>query len=57
MPWKVSSEMNERLRFVARLLEGETVTDLCVEFAISRQNFRRISVRMPKLSSFSPSRI
>ena len=29
--------MEERLRFVARLLEGETMTDLCREFGISRK--------------------
>ena len=28
MPWKVSSEMDERLRFIARLLEGEAMADL-----------------------------
>ena len=27
MPWKESSVMDERLRFVARLLEGEAMTD------------------------------
>jgi hypothetical protein len=27
MPWKASSVMEERLRFVARLLDGETMTD------------------------------
>jgi hypothetical protein len=26
MPWKVSSVMEERLRFVARLLEGEEMS-------------------------------
>ena len=29
MPWKESSVMDERLRFIARLLEGEAMTDLC----------------------------
>jgi hypothetical protein len=29
MPWKASSVMDERLRFVARLLDGEAMTD-CV---------------------------
>ena len=29
MPWKESSVMDERLRFVARLLEGEPMTDVC----------------------------
>ena len=37
MPWKDCSVMEERLRFVARLLEGETMTDLCREFGISRK--------------------
>jgi hypothetical protein len=35
MPWKESSVMEERLRFVGRLLEGEAMTDLCREFGIS----------------------
>jgi transposase InsO family protein len=37
MPWKESSVMEERLRFVARLLDGEAMTDLCREFGISRK--------------------
>ena len=37
MPWKDCPVMEERLRFVARLLEGETMTDLCREFGISRK--------------------
>jgi hypothetical protein len=32
MPWKASSVMNERVRFVARLLGGESITDVCREF-------------------------
>jgi transposase len=42
MPWKVSSEMDERLRFIARLLEGEAMTDLCIEFGISRKTGYKI---------------
>ena len=45
MPWKVSSEMDERLRFIARLLEGEAMTDLCIEFAISRKTGYKIFER------------
>lgn len=45
MPWKVSSEMDERLRFIARLLEGEAMTDLCVEFGISRKTGYKIYER------------
>lgn len=37
MPWKESSVMDERLRFVARLLEGETMSDVCRAFGISRK--------------------
>ncbi len=37
MPWKESSVMEERLRFVARLLEGERMSDVCREFGISRK--------------------
>ncbi len=28
MPWKVSSVMDERVRFVARVLEGEAMSDV-----------------------------
>src|SRR3979490_2818918 len=37
MPWKASSVMEERLRFVPRLLEGEAMTDVCREFGVSRK--------------------
>ncbi len=37
MPWKACSAMEERLRFVARLLDGEAMTDVCREFGISRK--------------------
>ena len=36
MPWKECKPMDERLRFIARLLEGEKMTFLCREFGISR---------------------
>src|ERR1700730_12793420 len=42
MPWKVSSVMEERLCFVARLLEGEALTDVCREFGISRKTGYKI---------------
>jgi transposase len=37
MPWKESSVMDERLRFVARLLDGEPMTQVCRDFGISRK--------------------
>jgi len=37
MPWKESNAMEERLRFVARLLDGEKMAPLRREFGISRK--------------------
>lgn len=42
MPWRESSVMEERLRFVARRLEGECMSDLCREFGISRKTGYKI---------------
>src|SRR5438445_5162990 len=42
MPWKESSVMEERLRFVGRLLDGEAMTDVCREFGISRKTGYKI---------------
>jgi transposase len=45
MPWKASSVMEERLRFVARLLDGEAMTEVCREFGISRKTGYKIFER------------
>ena len=37
MAWKRCNLMEERLRFVARALEGESMSSLCREFGISRK--------------------
>lgn len=37
MPWKALSKTDERMRFVARLMEGEKMAVLCREFDISRE--------------------
>src|SRR5215472_10178832 len=42
MPWKESSVMDERLRFVARLLDGEPMTQVCRDFGISRKTGYKI---------------
>jgi putative transposase len=42
MPWKECHVMDERLRFVARLLDGERMTTLCTEFGISRKTGYKI---------------
>lgn len=42
MPWRECSVMEERLRFVARLLEGEGMSEVCREFGISRKTGYKI---------------
>jgi len=42
MPWRASSVMVERLRFVARFLDGEAMSDVCREFGISRNTGYKI---------------
>lgn len=42
MPWRECNRMDERLRFVARLLEGEKMTVVCREFGISRKTGYKI---------------
>ena len=37
MPWKESNLMDERIKFVSRLLDGEKMADICREFGISRK--------------------
>ena len=45
MPWQECRKVDERLRFVARLLEGEKMAVLCREFDISRQTGYKIYTR------------
>ena len=45
MPWRECYKMDERLRFVARLLEGEKMAGLCREFDISRKTGYKIFQR------------
>ena len=42
MPWKECHVVDERLRFVARLLDGEKMTTVCAEFGISRKTGYKI---------------
>src|SRR6266446_4592131 len=42
MPWKERSVMDERLRFVARLLDGEAMSEVCRAFGISRKTGYKI---------------
>ena len=45
MPWKECNRMDERLRFVARVLDGEKMAAVCREFGISRKTGYKIFQR------------
>jgi transposase len=45
MPWKECSVMDQRLQFIAKLLGGEAMTDVCREFGISRKTGYKIFSR------------
>jgi putative transposase len=42
MPWRECHVVDERLRFIARLLDGERMTELCEEFGVSRKTGYKI---------------
>lgn len=42
MTWKECKIMDERLKFVARILAGEKIAPLCREFGISRKTGHKI---------------
>ncbi len=35
MPWKEQSVMDERMKFVAKLLDGESMSNVCREFGFA----------------------
>ena len=37
MPWMECSKMDEKVKFIARLMDGEKMAPLCREFNISRK--------------------
>jgi len=45
MPWQECRKMDERMRFVARLLDGEKMAVLCREFDVSRKTGYKIFSR------------
>ena len=42
MPWKETCVLNEKTKFIARLLDGEKMTHLCDEYGISRKTGYKI---------------
>jgi len=45
MPWKVSTNMDEKVKFIGRVLDGEKISELCEEFRISRKTGYKIFER------------
>lgn len=49
MPWKEKRPMDLRMEFMARLHRGERMTDLCVEYGISRKTGHKLKNRYDAL--------
>jgi len=45
VPWKECHVMEERVKFIARMLDGEAMSRLCEEFSISRKTGYKILKR------------
>jgi transposase InsO family protein len=45
MPWKESHRVSERMDFITRLRAGERMTDLCIEYGISRKTGHKLKKR------------
>jgi len=42
MPWRECNKMDEKIKFVARYMDGEKIAVLCREFEISRSTGHKI---------------
>ena len=51
MAWRESSKMEEKLIFIARYLEGESITSLCKEFSVSRTTGHNLIKRYREMGS------
>lgn len=51
MPWKGKSRVDLRMEFMARLNRGERMTDLCVEYGISRKTGHKLKNRYEELGA------
>ena len=51
MPWKECSAMDQRLPFVAKLLDGESMSDACREFGIPARSATRSSIGTRRAAS------
>ena len=49
MPWKATSPLDLRLEMMNRLATGERMTDLCVEYGISRKTAQKFKARFESM--------
>lgn len=49
MPWNGRTPVDLRLEFIARLNNGERMTDLCVEYGVSRKTGHKLKARYEEL--------
>ncbi len=49
MPWKSKTPVDLRIEFMTRVMKGETVTELCREFGISRKTGDKFKQRFKRL--------
>lgn len=52
MPWEESVILDERMKFIGRLLEGEKMAELCREFGISRKTGYKFWDRYQKVGLY-----
>jgi putative transposase len=45
MPWKECNPIDERLKFIARLLDGDKMSGLCREYGVSPKTGYKILAR------------
>ena len=57
MPWKDTSVLDERMKFIGRLLSGEKMAPLCREFGISRTTGHKIWKRYQESGSAASSTV
>ena len=53
MTWKECSKVDQKLKFIARLLEGEKMAPLCREFGISRPTGYKLWDRYKRLGELA----
>ncbi len=57
MRWKESRTVDERMRLIARALDGERMTDVCREFGLARLDSTRLNSHPYRPAANHPDRV